>query len=212
MDPRDPGPDFWMPVDPRPARQPRTSRGYDKPWPEREDLPQRRGRRWLVGGVLLVVAAGSGAFALTRGSAHGYVSYAIENGAMAPTLVVGDHVLVNPGLPPKRGDVVILRIPRGLLVKRLVAVGGDTVSCGPDTTRCAVMSVNGTPIAENLSAGEYVPPVTVPAGDVYVVGDNRLDSYDSRSFGPVSTSVLRGTAVAVQDAAGEHDIPGSSIT
>ncbi len=95
---------------------------------------------------------------------------------------------------PYRRDVIAFRL-RGsdsLIIKRVVAIEGDTV--GLDD---GVLVVNGNRIQEafvdyNLMDATYFGPVTVPAGSVFAMGDNRADSIDSRRFGAVPTSDIIG--------------------
>lgn len=120
--------------------------------------------------------------------------------SMAPTLRDRDVVLsVRPGLvgavdPLRRGDLVALRDPAGdgSIVKRVVGLPGDVVEI-----QDAVLLVDGAPVPEpyaDLSGidGVYFGPVTVPAGDVLVLGDNRGRSVDSRDFGPVPLGSVTG--------------------
>lgn len=95
-----------------------------------------------------------------------------------------------------RGEIVSVRMPNGeYLIKRVIAVGGDTVD-----VRDGAVTINGEPeqgaylygttaLPEN--AASY--PLTVPEGHVYLLGDNREVSVDSRSYGTVSVSQIRGT-------------------
>jgi signal peptidase I len=83
----------------------------------------------------------------------------------------------------------------GLLVKRVVGVGGDRVGLEDGE-----LVVNGATVAEpyvnhRLLDGVYFGPVTVPAGRLFVMGDNRTDSTDSRSFGPVGGDAVVGRVV-----------------
>ena len=115
----------------------------------------------------------------------------VPSASMAPTLRPGDHVLVDK-LPyrfgePRRRDVVVLRRPGSdeLLVKRVVAVGGDRVGIED-----GVLYVNGRAIREpfvdrRMVDSVYFGPVRVRAGTVFVLGDRRWDSVDSRTFGAV---------------------------
>ncbi|MDE0805897.1 MAG: signal peptidase I, partial [Acidimicrobiales bacterium] len=131
--------------------------------------------------------------------------YAIPSNSMAPTLTPGDRIIVEKspidlnGL--HRGDVVVFHRPDTLgsnvpdtLVKRLIALGGDTVEA-----RGGTVLVNGTTLPEGYTSGptRNFGPVVVPAAHVWVMGDNRPDSLDSRRYGPIPSSSIMGTALAV---------------
>lgn len=122
----------------------------------------------------------------------------VRSSSMSPTLRAGDHVLVDKflarGRMPHRRDIVVLRSPGTgeLLVKRVAAVAGDVVGLA-----AGVLVVNGHQVRERyvdyrLMVGVYYGPVRVPAGDVFVLGDNRPDSVDSRTFGPVPVNRITG--------------------
>ena len=174
----------------------------------------------------------------------------IPSGSMLPTLDIGDYVVVQKWafgmrLPftdsaqllwssPKRGDIVVLLAPPGSdtsddLIKRVVAVAGDTVEI-----RDGALVVNGTPVprttvdgpchywersddgkwreescvahTEQLDGHHYVtncnpyggcgdvPPTAVPAGTVFLAGDHRDRSKDSRYFGPQPIGRIKGRA------------------
>lgn len=121
---------------------------------------------------------------------------------MAPTYRDGDLLVVDGlsvGVPgPERHDVVIITNPHTgqLLVKRVAAVAGDQVGIAD-----GVLVVNGKPVPEryvdqNLMDSVYFGPVTVPRGAVFVLGDNRSSSIDSRDFGPVPVADVRGRVLA----------------
>jgi signal peptidase I len=132
----------------------------------------------------------------------------IPSGSMEPTLQVGDRVLVDQHayawrLPftrvhlaergaPRAGDVITFASPVDgeRLIKRVVAVGGDTV-----LARRGVLYVNRHPVG---TAG-YIEfgPVEVPAGHVFVMGDNHDDSFDSRFWGPLAVDRIYGRALKV---------------
>ena len=100
--------------------------------------------------------------------------YAIPSASMAPTLQVGDHIVVTPYRgAPARGDVIVFRAPQSgdeLMVKRIAGTPGDAVDAGAGRT------------------------VIVPAGCVFVIGDNRQDSFDSRNWGPLPRDLIVGRA------------------
>lgn len=132
-----------------------------------------------------------------------FFSSAIVDGAsMAPTLASGDYLLITRGYnKPHRGDIVVTTVnERGRpveLVKRVIALPGDTVEIRSD-----VAFVNGLP---EPVRGQYIDPrfavsraeIVIPEGYVYVMGDNRPGSEDSRFLGPVPASGIAGRAVMV---------------
>jgi signal peptidase I len=116
--------------------------------------------------------------------------------SMRPTLHSGDEVLVDrlslALRPPRRGEVVVANSPVGLVVKRVAAVGGDTVGIED-----GVLVVNGRHEQERYVDyasidGSYFGPVRVARGDVFLLGDNRGNSEDSRDFGTVSEDEVVG--------------------
>jgi signal peptidase I len=113
----------------------------------------------------------------------------ITSASMAPTIGVGDWVLVADAVDVDRGDIVEFRYhggPSGRAIKRVVAVGGDVVEL-----RAQELLVNGepSPLAE---IGRVLGTLTVPDGSYFLVGDNDGVSIDSRSFGPVDATELTG--------------------
>lgn len=124
----------------------------------------------------------------------------VEGPSMQPTLKTSDRVLiVKPELlvgKPEHGEVVLLRDENGGpdLIKRVVALPGETV-----TVRGDGVYVDGEPLRGTSAGNEPSAPsgfgTTVPPGHVYVLGDNRDRSTDSRSFGPVSMDRIQGEAI-----------------
>ena len=165
----------------------------------------RRAARSVAEWVLVVVGAVLAALLVKT---FLFQAFRIPSESMVPTLLVGDRVLVNKLSyrlhEVHRGDVVVFTRPDKLedptgtepedLIKRVVAVAGDTV-----VARDGVLYVNNQPLTE-----PYVQPgagtfrldeaVTVPEGQVFVMGDNRENSQDSRYFGPIPTDSIIGRA------------------
>jgi signal peptidase I len=132
-------------------------------------------------------------------------AFYIPSESMVPTLKVGDRVLVNKFIyrftEPERGDVVVFKsveggknIPKEDLIKRVVGVGGDRIAVQGGT-----LYVNGEPQKEPYLNKRFPDksssaPTTVPEGQVFVMGDNRTNSRDSRFFGPVPKENIEGEA------------------
>jgi signal peptidase I len=134
-------------------------------------------------------------------------AFRIPSESMDPTLIKGDRVLVNKLSyrlhDVNRGDVVVFERPDSLpggpddpkdLIKRVIGLPGDTVYA-----RDGTVYVNDRPLEE-----PYLPdgtatvnmdqPITVPEGDVWVMGDNRGNSQDSRVFGAIPETSIVGRA------------------
>ena len=117
--------------------------------------------------------------------------------SMYPTLKPGGYFLINKFIvhfaPLRRGDVVVVRPvnhPRWYYVKRVVALGGETLSISQGK-----ISVNGRPLAEPYTVGRTEPerePQKIPEGFYFLMGDNRVASEDSRAFGPVPKERIEG--------------------
>lgn len=119
----------------------------------------------------------------------------VQSASMAPTLEVGDVVLVEPdGGEVERRDVVVVPHPDTgeQLVKRVVAVAGDRVRLED-----GVLLVDDEPVCEpsidpDRIDGVFSGTVTVPEGRVFLLGDDRQSSVDSRDFGPVAVDDIVG--------------------
>lgn len=158
--------------------------------------------RWLLELLVLVAVAVGAAWAITTFLVQPFI---IPSTSMENTLLVGDRVLVSKFAyrfgEPRYGDVVVFTSPedgKTDLIKRVIAVAGQTVD-----VQDGRVIVDGKPLTE-----PYVNPdfqshydadeaVKVPAGTVWVMGDNRANSKDSRYIGPIATSKIRGKAFAI---------------
>ena len=140
---------------------------------------------------------------------------------MLPTLLIGDHLLVNkfiygirvpftgkilvPINSPKQGDVIVFRFPKDRsidYIKRVIGTPGDTVEI-----KNKKVFINGEPINDphahistpavlnaNASPRDNFGPILVPEQRVFVMGDNRDNSYDSRFWGFVDQRDILGKA------------------
>lgn len=125
--------------------------------------------------------------------------YVIPSSSMAPTLVPGDHIVVTPyrfGKKPNRGDVIVFRSPRAadeLMIKRVIGTPGDLVE-----TRAGRVIVSGHALSEPYVTAQAtsgaISPQIIPADSYFVLGDNRADSLDSRSWGMLPREAVVGRA------------------
>jgi signal peptidase I len=169
-----------------------------------EGHPGRRSSREAGGFVefLVILAV---AFVLVFGFVRPFVleAFRIPSESMVPTLEVGDRVFVNKFIyrftEPEKGDVVVFESVNGGeedLIKRIVGVAGDKVE-----VRGGVLSVNEEPQNEPylnrwIPDDSFFGPMRLSEGEVFVMGDNRANSADSRVFGPVPIENIEGEAFA----------------
>jgi signal peptidase I len=137
--------------------------------------------------------------------------YRVPSSSMEPTVMVGDHVIVNKAAygirvpttttylvrlaEPARGDVVVLEgveDPPIVLLKRVVAIGGDDVE-----VKDGHVFIDGVVTDARATGGPDFGPARVPDGSVLVLGDNRSNSRDGRTFGFVTRDRVLGRVSAV---------------
>ncbi len=125
----------------------------------------------------------------------------VSGRSMEPLIRSGEYVLINTFAfrfgRPRRGEIVAFRHEgdaREVFIKRVIGLPGDRIRI--DRGR---VYVNGTkqdePYVQDAD-DRSVPGILVPASSLYVLGDDRANSEDSRSFGPVSEDRLIGRAIA----------------
>lgn len=151
-------------------------------------------------------------------------AFKIPSGSMKPTLLVGDHILVNKliyGLripftddrvltfhKPERGEIIVFKWPRDTsrdFIKRVIGLPGDVVEI-----RDKEVFVNGGALDEpyvqhvdsEVEPARYGPrdnygPINVPEGQYFVMGDNRDQSEDSRYWGFVEFKLIKGEAMFI---------------
>lgn len=114
----------------------------------------------------------------------------VQMQSMEPTLEPGDLLILEKVSyylhPPQRGDIIVFRLggnPNNQLIKRVIALPGETIAI-----KDGRVYINGQLLSEPYeSQPTYpdTPPRLVPPNSIYVMGDNRAMSNDSRNFGPV---------------------------
>ncbi len=156
-------------------------------------------------------------------------AFKIPSGSMIPTLLIGDHLLVNkiiygtpvdipftnvtvfhmPGFRmPERGEIIVFKYPEDPtrdFIKRVIAVEGDTIQMIDQKVYVNGKYVN-EPYVQHTDTlarlGQLVPrdnfgPYLVPKGKLFMMGDNRDNSYDSRFWGYVDVKDVRGKAMII---------------
>jgi len=150
--------------------------------------------------------------------------YKIPSRSMVPTLLVGDQLVVNkliygikipyfrntiiPITDPQRGDIIVFIYPKDRsieFIKRVIGIGGDTIKI-----KDKKIFLNGQLFTDNIGIytdkmiypGSVQPrdnfgPVTVPKGSLFVLGDNRDESMDSRFWGFVDLKDVQGKAFII---------------
>lgn len=177
--------------------------------PEQESeqpSPEQRRRRALLDWVIVIGVALLVAFLVrTFVLAH----FVVDGTSMSTTLHDGDRVFVNKLSyrlhDPHRGDVVVLHEINGTtnrdLIKRVIALPGETIEM-----RDCDVTINGQHLDEPYldpqvvtpgDCGGDLQPTLVPKDHVFVMGDNRAGSLDSRNLGPIAESDLVGRAFVV---------------
>lgn len=149
----------------------------------------------LLRTILEPMAVAVALAAAARAAVH---IYSIPSRSMAPTLEPGDQIVVTRYFrsEPERGHVIVFRAPAGsdeLIVKRVIAVPGDLVD-----SRLGRVRIGGHTLPEPYilrpAASGAIEAQVIPADSYYVLGDNRDDSLDSRTWGVVPRAHVVGRA------------------
>jgi signal peptidase I len=186
---------------------------------ENDGSSQKRGR-WRENIEAILVAVVIALFIRT----FVVQAFKIPSGSMKQTLQIGDHILVNkfiygikipylhktlvPIKNPQKGDIIVFKFPEDPekdFIKRVIGVAGDVIEC-----RDKKLYVNHKPV--NHDYGVYTDPhiipaqvrprdnfgpITVPENSVFVMGDNRDESFDSRFWGFVDLQAVNGKAFII---------------
>jgi signal peptidase I len=131
--------------------------------------------------------------------------FRIPSASMMNTLQVGDLILVNRFAywldPPQRGDIVVFHYPNDpkvFYVKRVVAMGGETIDI-KDNKVIVGNNILTEPYIRDTTRdkGLFTYPLEIPVGAVFVMGDNRNNSQDSRYWGPLQANEIEGKAFLI---------------
>ncbi len=189
------------PAGPTPGAAPAT------PQPVRRRRRQRSSTRNAVEWLVVVVGAVVVALLIKTFVVQ---AFRIPSDSMVPTLLDGDRVLVNKlsydAHDINRGDVVVFERPPGLpaspddpddLIKRVIGLPGERIEA-----RDGIVIVDGRELrepylAEPASTFNLDAPIVVPEDHVLVLGDNRTNSTDGRSFGPIPIDSVVGRAFMI---------------
>ena len=178
-----------------------------------------RARAYNSGALYLALIALSFAW-MVMGTAflreHAFEAFSIPTHSMEPTIHHGDRILVQKISPEDvgRGDLVVYRAPEGRMwIKRIVGLPGEEISVEAGVVRIDGRAIDAEAIETDergdgtyresyegrsyhvrRGGGAEVDPVRIPDGHVYVLGDNRPSSSDSRQHGPVALGDIVGIA------------------
>ena len=151
-------------------------------------------------------------------------AFVIPSGSMLPTLRIGDYLLVNKFVylfrPIRRGDIIVFKFPQDEtrdFIKRVVGLPGETLEI-----RDRQVFIDGKPLYEPYAVyseppllGSPVPyhlgPIVIPPGHLFMMGDNRDNSLDSRSWGLLEESKVVGEASIVYFSIRSADIPYDAV-
>lgn len=170
--------------------------------------------RWYYYLLYVILAFGIGTITenISKTESLGIKAYEIPTGTMMPTLLSGDHIIVDlkhykNNIPPK-GDIIVFKYPENPsrdFIKRIVATENDVIE-----SKDKIIYINGKAVIEDYiqhvdnevrpkgnDPRDNFEPFTVPRDKVFVMGDNRDQSYDSRYWGYVDKNQIRGKALYI---------------
>jgi signal peptidase I len=151
-------------------------------------------------------------------------AFVIPSGSMLPTLRIGDYLLVNKVLyffrPIRRGDIIVFKFPQDEtrdFIKRVIGLPGDTLEI-----RGRQVFIDGKPLHEPYAVYQepllpgspepyHLGPIVIPPGHLFVMGDNRDNSLDSRSWGLLQESKVVGEASIIYFSVRSADIPYDAL-
>jgi signal peptidase I len=188
----------------RREREELEKREWEEPGKSRRERRLKREKKKRKAGLAELVLTAFVAFVLVFGFVRPFIveAYRIPSESMVPTLEVGDRLLANKFIyrffEPERRDIVVFdsvdEDDDQTLIKRVVGLAGDEIQ-----VQGGVLYVNGEAQEEPYlndtdQSRSFYGPTVVPEGHIFVMGDNRGNSADSRVFGPLPLENLKGEA------------------
>lgn len=175
---------------------------------EQSGKPRKKKPVWREYGEAILIAVVLALFIRT----FVVQAFKIPSGSMVPTLLIGDHILVNKFLYRfanlTRDDIIVFKYPQDKtrdFIKRVIGLPGDTVE-----VRKKMVYINGKPLQENFTMHEdsallprltsprdYFGPAVIPPNHYFVMGDNRDNSQDSRFWGFLKADEIKGKAFLI---------------
>lgn len=184
------------------ARDGKTMTEFPQPDYKNISLPTKSRKRWysyLADGALIILVIGLSA--IMAYGFYSYKAYKIPTGSMEPTLLIGDNIITLryfTDQKPDRGDIVIFPFPYDRekdFVKRIVGLPGETLEIRQQQVYINNMALDEPyalhtqpPQSPPLVPRDDLAPMIIPDGQVFVIGDNRENSNDSRMFGPLEVT------------------------
>ena len=188
--------------------------------PPRVELQRRNRSAWREYAEALIIAV---LLALT---VRTFVvqAFVIPSGSMLPTLRIGDYLLVNKFVylfrPVRRGDIIVFKFPQDEtrdFIKRVIGLPGETLEI-----RGRQVFIDGRPLHESYAVYNEPPllrtpvpyhlaPLIIPPGHLFMMGDNRDNSLDSRSWGLLEESKVVGEASIIYFSVRSADIPYDTL-
>ena len=170
--------------------------------------------KWFIYLLIAIFANVASLFTndIVKTTVLGVKAYKIPSGTMEPSLLVGDHIVVNLKYfktnRPQRGDVIVFKYPLDPnkdFIKRVIGIGGDRIEIkekkvyinGQLFSDPHAHYQEGNPSSPFIQFRDNLGPIVVPKNALFVMGDNRDRSYDSRFWGVVNLADVKGRVMYI---------------